>query len=311
MDSGPHEFTVEGPGGERLDHFLAERLHVSRGRVRAALDARLVSIDGRIARKGDRLSVGAVVRARIPGEPSAPDPEPDLPLAVRFEDPWILAVEKPAGWPCHPLRTGERGTLANAILARFPECAAASETPREGGLCHRLDRETSGLVLVARRPEAYRAIRSQLGAHTVGKHYLALACGDAPDAGHCELSLGQRRNGPPRAVTRPGELRGIVPARSAYRTIARAQGLSLLEVTIETGARYQIRAHLAALGLPLAGDAIYCGGEALQGLGRHLLHAARVTFDHPADGHRVTVESPLPGDAMLALRTAGFDLEPG
>jgi 23S rRNA pseudouridine1911/1915/1917 synthase len=234
-------------------------------------------------------------------------------------------VDKPAGWLCHPLRAGERGTLANAVAARFPECAEAGVAPREGGLCHRLDRETSGLVLVARQREAFQSIRAQLDQGSLEKDYLALARGEAPDDGRCELPLGQRGNGPPRAQvdrmlrpaasarrpaepssSEPRDHRSVVPARTVFRTLARAHGFSWLEVRIETGARYQIRAHLAAMGLPLAGDAIYGGGEAPGALGRHLLHAARLAFDRPADGRRIEVRSPLPADAAAVIRALGL-----
>ncbi len=293
------ELAVPAPGGERLDVFVARALGASRARVKEAFDASEVRVDGRRARKGDRTIAGSRVTVLLPEAPGAPVPEPELPLSILHEDDRLLAVDKPAGWPTHPLRAGERGTLANAVAARHPECAAAGDELREGGVCHRLDRETSGVVLVARTPEAYRWVREALASGRAEKLYLALVRGEPPAEGSCERPLASRGDGPPRAAE-AGR-----PARTTFRRLAAKGGFALLGVRIETGVRYQIRAHLAALGYPLAGDPIYGGGEPPPGLDRQLLHASRVALAQPSGG-RLEVEAPLPADALACLSGLGL-----
>ncbi|MHB1843674.1 MAG: RluA family pseudouridine synthase [Deltaproteobacteria bacterium] len=296
------ELTVPSPGGERLDVFVARGLSASRARVKSAFELGEVRVDGRRARKGDRTVAGTRVRVRLPDEPGAPVPEPELPLSPVREDGWLVAVDKPPGVATHPLRPGERGTLANAVSARYPECAAAGDEPREGGACHRLDRETSGLVLFARKREAYEHVRRELSLGRAEKIYLGLVNGEPEAEGRCELPLASKGDGAPRV----GPLDGR-PARTSFRRLATSGGFSLLEVRIETGVRYQIRAHLAALGFPLAGDAVYGGGEAPAALGRHLLHANRLSLEHPAGG-RFEAMASLPEDARRCLVTLGFEL---
>jgi 23S rRNA pseudouridine1911/1915/1917 synthase len=300
---------VAAPGGARLDRTVADGLGVTVARARAAIDADLVRVDGRRARKGDRVPAGATVAVVLPAEPDAPLPEPERPLEVVHEDPWLLAMNKPAGWLCHPLEAGERGTLANAVVARFPECAAASLDPREGGLCQRLDRETSGLILVARHREAWLAVRALLQAGTVEKIYLALVRGETPDAGRCDLPLSQRGTAPPRALPEPdSKAKSVRPARTRFVTLSRSASFSLLEVWIESGVRYQIRAHLAALGFPLLGDPIYGGGEAPGSLGRHLLHAWKLGLEHPGTGAKLKLLAAPPPDAVRCLTQLGLPL---
>jgi len=237
-----------------------------------------------------------------------PAPEPGAPLRVLLSHPRFLVVDKPAGVAVHPLAGGEGGTLANAVVARHPECAAASLDPREGGAAQRLDLETSGCVLFARDRDAWERIHDQLRRRTVEKVYLALVTGRVATGGVSTVPLAQRGG---RVVPAPdpeteARLRekGLAPrpAETRWEVERRFERHTLLRVRIATGAMHQIRAHLALLGHPVAGDALY-GGEAalLPGLARHALHAARLGFESP-DGGRVVVESPLPPEleALLA-----------
>jgi 23S rRNA pseudouridine1911/1915/1917 synthase len=204
----------------------------------------------------------------------------------------------------HPLRDGETGTLANAVVARHPECAEASPEPRDGGALQRLDLETSGCVLFARSRAAWEALRAQLSAHTVEKGYLALVAGRVGSGGVCSVALAQRGGRvvavpdparPPRSTGKPREAETHFEVRRAY-----AQH-TLLEVRIVTGVMHQIRAHLEFLGHPVVGDVLYGGqAAALPGLERHLLHAAVLGFDRP-EGGRVRVQSPLPREMELIL----------
>jgi 23S rRNA pseudouridine1911/1915/1917 synthase len=232
---------------------------------------------------------------------SPPQPQPELPLEVLEERPDLLVLDKPAGWHSHPLRDGELGTLANALVARYPECKHASEDAREGGLCHRLDRETSGAIVAARTRETYLAVREALRSREVEKVYLGLVRGEPPDSGTCELPITGRGVRPKIwRSTRDGARRA---ALTSFRTVARQGGFALLEVRIATGVRYQIRVHLSALGFPLAGDALYRGGEPVPGLDRHLLHAWKVGLGAPWS---MRVWAPLPPDAERALQALGI-----
>ncbi len=239
-----------------------------RSRARELIDSGAVRQGGRRLKKGDRLEAGSALEVQAELEKPAVVPQPELQLAVLFETPSLVVLDKLAGMPCHPLRAGETDTLANALVARFPECLSSGATPREAGLCHRLDRETSGAILAARTPEAFNALRGEFRRRAVEKVYLGLVTGKlAQPEGRIELPLGGRGS-----LTRPwrGARDGrALPALTSYRTLwsgGRAAGTeagatcSLLEVRIETGVRYQIRAHLAAIGHPLMGDVAYGGG---------------------------------------------------
>jgi 23S rRNA pseudouridine1911/1915/1917 synthase len=300
----------EEAAGTRLDRFLADASGLSRARVKAAFEAGDVWVDGRRAKKGDRVVPGSEIVLREPSGDTSPVPQPELPLEVLLEDPAFLILNKPAGQPSHPLEPGERGTLANALAARYPECARAGEEAREGGLAHRLDVETSGAMVAARTPQAFRALRSAFSSRTVLKIYLALVGGAAGEGGEIDLPIAHHPKNPRKmiACADPGEAQRLRarPALTRYRVLERLGDFALLEAQIPTGVMHQIRVHLAAVGAPVAGDATY-GGPSLPGLGRQFLHAATLGFPHPVHGAEVRVSAPLPAELeqiLSALRTA-------
>jgi 23S rRNA pseudouridine1911/1915/1917 synthase len=298
------EISLPPTAAGRLDRALADALGVGRARVKAAFLSGGVRVRGRRARGSDPAEPGAPVEIEMEEPAGPPAPEAEHPLAVLAESPRWLVADKPAGVATHPLLAGEGGTLANAEAARYPECALASPDPREGGAVQRLDLETSGCVLFARDPEAWRALRGQLAGRSMEKVYLALVLGRMAAGGICSVPLAQRAG---RVVPVPDEAR--LPARAARprpaetrfeveRAFARH---TLLRVRLVTGVMHQIRAHLAHLGYPVAGDVLY-GGEAasVPGLHRHFLHAARLGFERP-EGGRADVESPLPRELVSFL----------
>ncbi|MBI5067919.1 MAG: RluA family pseudouridine synthase [Deltaproteobacteria bacterium] len=301
--------TLPPDAGGRLDRALADALGVGRAAVKEAFAAGRVRVDGRRARGSDPAAPGAAVEIELAGPAGAPAPEPGTPLSVLRLSPRWLVVDKPPGVATHPLRSGEAGALAAAVLGRHPECAGASDDPREGGAVHRLDRDTSGCVLFARDPEAWRILRGQFAARTVEKVYQAVVLGRLDAGGVCSVPLAQRGN---RSVPVPDAgaeerlrekgLPAPRPAETHYEVVRRLAAHTLVEVRIVTGAMHQIRAHLAWLGYPVAGDLLY-GGEwaRLTGLERHALHASRLGFDPPEGGERVRVESPLPPDLAALL----------
>lgn len=291
-----------GAAPDRLDRAVARLFGVSRARAMEWIADGRVRVDGRRAPKGTPVAAGARISVILP-PPDRPVPQPDLPIRIVHADAHVVVADKPAGMPSHPLQPGEKGTAANALVGRFPELAAVGPAPREGGLVHRLDTDTSGLLLAARTEAAYAMLRAQFSARTVEKGYLALVGGEIHAGGEIALPLLHDPRDPRKmqAASDPGYAaeHGARPAVTRFLPLERKGGFTLLEVEIPTGVMHQIRAHLAFIGHPLAGDALY-GGPPLPGLSRHFLHAARLAFSHP-DGTRARYESPLPPDLASVL----------
>ena len=301
----------EGTSADRLDKVVARLFGVSRGRAMDWIAEGRVRIDGKRAPKGTPVPAGAKISVEKP-PPDQPAPQPDLAIRIVHADQHVIVADKPAGMPSHPLKPGETGTAANALVGRFPELAElwpqqgeglAPPQLREGGLVHRLDTDTSGLLLAARTSVAYALLRAQFTARTVEKGYLALAAGEIHAGGEIALPLAHDPRDARRmmAISDPDYAaeHAARPAVTRFEPLERRGGFTLLEVEIPTGVMHQIRAHLAFIGHALAGDALY-GGPQLAGLDRHFLHAARLAFAHP-DGSRVKYESPLPPDLAAVL----------
>lgn len=301
MSAGRRSLEVPADAaGMRVDVWLAGALELPRARVKELLERGAVRIGGRPPRKGDRTVAGARVEVTLTDEDPRPVPQPELPLSVIHLDPQLVAVDKPAGVPSHPLQPGERGTVVNALVARHPECAEASADPREGGLVHRLDTLTSGALLAARTAEAWRALREAFSGRQVDKRYLAVVTGPVADEGEIDLPLRHRGD-----HVEPAMAGGGREALTDFRVLSRAADASLLEVRIHTGVLHQIRAHLAAIGAPVLGDTDY-GGRPLPGVDRFFLHAARLGFSHPATGSRLEITAPLPDELHRALEALGL-----
>ena len=298
------ERTWQGERPERLDKAVAKLFSVSRGRAMDWIAEGRVRIDGRRAPKGAQVAAGAQITVDLP-PPDQPVPQPELPIRIVHADQYLVVADKPAGMPSHPLKPGEGGTAANALVGRFPELASVGPAAREGGLVHRLDTDTSGLLLAARTEAAHAMLRAQFAARTVEKGYLALVAGEIHAGGEIALPLLHDPRDASRMVAASdpdyAAEHGARPALTTFAPVERRGGLTLLEVQIATGVMHQIRAHLAFIGHPLAGDALY-GGPLLPGLPRHFLHAARLGFAHP-DGSRASYQSPLPADLQAALQS--------
>lgn len=300
------ELTVDAAeAGLRLDLFVGKALALSRTRVKALFDEDRVRVGGRRAPKGHKTEAGQRIAVRLDEGVAALIPEPDSPLAILYQDDALVFVDKPAGRPSHPLQPGEGGTVANALASRFPEVEQASEEPREGGLCHRLDIETSGVLLAARSRAVWRAVRELFGKRQVDKRYWALVTGPIADDGEIELPL---RHHPRRNDRVEPALSGGDDAReafTAFRVLARVGEHSLVEARIETGVLHQVRAHLASIGAPIVGDGLY-GGRATAGLDRFFLHARALGIRHPLSGSALRVEAPLPADLIGVLEHLGI-----
>lgn len=273
----------------RADELVAEALGVSRRSVARSFERGDVRVAGRRARKGDAVAEGDLVEVVLPPSP-APVPEPDVALEILWQDDALVAVNKPPGVASHPLEPGERGTLANALAARFPECVEAGADPREAGLVHRLDDGTSGVLVAARDRIAWEATRAAFRGREVEKVYLALVEGAVDDGFVVELPIAHDRA---RGGGRVGGDRAQ-PARSEFTVEDRRGARTLLRCVTRTGRVHQVRVHLAASGHPVVGDTRY-GGPAWDRPG-FFLHAAQITLPHPVTLIPITIRAPLPAD---------------
>jgi 23S rRNA pseudouridine1911/1915/1917 synthase len=306
----------EAGAGERLDRWLAGVMpDLSRARLQAIITGGGVLVDGRVARPSLRLKTGQAISVRVPApQPAVPVPE-DIPLAVVYEDRHLLVVDKPAGLVVHPGAGRATGTLVNALLHRVRDLSGIGGVVRPG-IVHRLDRGTSGLLVVAKDDASHLALSRQFSGRTVEKDYLAVVLG-IPRAAEGTIDVPIGRDPVHRRRMSVRAPRGRA-ARSTYRVVEALDGAALLSVRIATGRTHQIRVHLAALGHPVAGDPTYGGRRppasrrpearaALEALTRPALHAARLAFTHPATGEHMSFESPLPPDLqalIAALRSA-------
>jgi len=286
--------------GERLDRFLAmAQTDLSRSRLQSLIRDGLVLVNRVAGRSSQRLRVGDSVEIALPERPAGAKLEPeDRALDIVFEDEWLLVVNKPPGLVVHPGAGVASGTLVNALLYHDPGIAQVGG-PGRPGIVHRLDKDTSGLMVVARRERTYRALVEAIQSRAVSRVYTALVWGDPrEDEGTIDTAFGRHLRDRTRMAVL---LKGGKPARTHWRAIERFGAATLLEVRLDTGRTHQIRVHLTHLGFPLAGDDKY--GDfawnrvlAKQGLKRMFLHAHRIRFAHPVTGDEVVVESPLPPD---------------
>jgi 23S rRNA pseudouridine1911/1915/1917 synthase len=312
IKEGSRFVVEEGESGDRLDVFLVRRVEgLGRAGAKRFIAEGRVRVDGKVRRKGAVLSAGETVS--LEGEPEVADFEPlpdeDVALCVLHEEDDFVVVDKPAGMPSHPLRPGERGTLANAIVARYPEAVLYGHAKREAGLLQRLDTETSGLLLVARSLHGFDELSTMLKRGAIDKRYRALCAGAVRAPQIIDLPIGHdaRDRRRMRAVSEL-EAHELRHPRDATTEILRSEvrgARSLVEVRARSARRHQVRVHLAAIGHPLLGDALY-GGPEHPGLGRHFLHASAMVFRHFESGEEVAFGSPLPPELEDALAREGF-----
>jgi 23S rRNA pseudouridine1911/1915/1917 synthase len=293
--------------GERLDRAVATLTGWSRAEVAGLCAAGSVLVDGKAGRRSQRLTEGSVVELLdVPPAVGPVVPDPAVAVRVVHEDPDLIVVDKPAGVVVHPGAGITSGTLVAGLLARYPELAAVGD-PTRPGIVHRLDRDTSGLLVVARSPRAHAALVRMLAAREVERVYLALVWGRPPaPRGTIDAPVGRSARRRTRmAVREEGR-----PARTHYEVVEAFDGATLLRCRLETGRTHQIRVHLAAIGTPVVGDAVY--GRRRPGLrpARQFLHAAELALVHPFTGRPHRWCAPLPAELaeMLdRLRTGGAD----
>jgi 23S rRNA pseudouridine1911/1915/1917 synthase len=289
---------VVGPeaAGERLDVFLA-RAAGSRAAAQRLIEAGLVLVDGAVVPKRHAVTAGERVLMRPAPEPDEPA-VPDATYGIAYEDEHLLVIDKPAGVVVHPARRHRAGTLVQALAGRV----AGGDDPRRPGVVHRLDRDTSGLLVLARTEAAHAALKAMLRQREVTREYLALIEGrPAARSGTIDAPLGRDRRVRTRISTDTDDPREAI---THFDVEAAYERFTLLRIRLETGRTHQIRAHLLAIGHRVAGDPEY-GGKGVLGLERQFLHAARLAFRHPVTGAAIEVRSPLPDDLQRALVEAG------
>ncbi|MBI2887833.1 MAG: RluA family pseudouridine synthase [Chloroflexi bacterium] len=290
--------TVEAPEG-RLDRFLADRSGVSRSQVQRLIEQGRVRVNGRACKANYLLEPGDRIEAHLaPAAPPSLEPQA-IPLTVVYQDEDILVIDKPAGLTVHPAPGHPDRTLVNALLSLCPELQAEEGSLRPG-IVHRLDKDTSGLMVVAKHAAAHEALSRQLQERSVTKVYLALVVGRlVPERGAIEAPIGRD----PRRRQRMAVVERGRAARTDYQVEAYLEGYTLLRVMPQTGRTHQIRVHLAAIGHPVVGDRVYGHASAL--CPRQFLHAHVLGFRHPGDGRYVEFTAALPEDLQQAVERAG------
>jgi len=284
--------------GERLDTFIARRCpELSRSHARRLIDDRLVSVDGRHGKASERVTAGLGVRVTIP-PPETIDLAPEaIPLTIIYQDADIIVLDKPAGLTVHPAPGHPSGTLVNALLAACPDLRGIAGTLRPG-IVHRLDKDTSGLMVVAKNDRAQRALQQQLKDREVHKTYLALVQGvPKPREGMIEAPIGRHPKNRKKMAVVAGGREAITKYR--VREEFAAGRYSLLEIEPITGRTHQIRVHMSALGHAIIGDPTY--GRRSDLIARQALHASKLAFAMPVGGRQIEFESPLPPDIREAV----------
>lgn len=300
-----HRLSVSAEeAGQRLDRYLAVRFpELSRKRLQELVDAGHVRVGGRTSKRSHQVEAGETVEIEIPPPPSLEVRPEALPFEILYADEDLAVVNKPAGMIVHPGAAASAGTLVSALLHRFGKLSTVSG-PLRPGIVHRLDRGTSGALLVARSDAAHRNLVEQFRERRIEKTYLALLHGRMKqESGRIELPVARDLRRRSRMTARRREGR---PARTDWRVLIRLEGFTLLEADLHTGRTHQLRVHFSALGHPVVGDTLYgaprlvrAGSAALPPLGRNFLHAARIRFLHPRSGEPVEVRAPLPAELRV------------
>jgi 23S rRNA pseudouridine1911/1915/1917 synthase len=290
-----------GDAGSRLDVFLGRAPEAgSRSRVAGLIRSGAVTVDGVSRPKSYLLAAGQRVSVTLPEEEPLGLAAEEGPVSIVYEDEWLLVVDKPAGMAVHPSRGHTSGTLVHSLLGH----GLAGGDAFRPGVVHRLDKDTTGLLVVAKSEESHRVLAAMMRKHAVDRRYLALVHGNfSADTGTIEAPVG--RDPGRRTAMAVGGI-AAREARTHFRVLERFGDFTLVEVRLETGRTHQIRVHFLAIGHPVVGDPMYSRRDALD-LGRQFLHSHRLSFAHPITGRMIELESPLPADLAQALEQLRVD----
>ena len=302
MNNIPQILHLNAPG-ERLDKVLTEHLPtLSRTQIQRLLKEEQILVNGRPAKANLRLDGGEEVIVTLP-EPEETELLPEaIPLDIRYEDDDMIIINKPAGMVVHPAVGHGSGTLVNAILAHCPDLPGIGGEKRPG-IVHRLDKDTSGLIVIAKNEQALRHLQAQFKERTVGKQYIALVDGQVqPSTALIDAPIGRDpRQRKKMAVIPFGGSARTRPAQTQYDTITGYDDYSLLRCELFTGRTHQIRVHLAYLGFPIVGDKVYGRRKPSLPLDRHFLHAAILRLKRPSDNEELTIQAELPAELEAVL----------
>jgi 23S rRNA pseudouridine1911/1915/1917 synthase len=314
MSASASEFIVPVEcAGERLDRFLVSQLpHFSRSKIQSFMEEGHVRVDGVVRRASYRVEAGEGVAIEIPPPPPAAVAAEAIPLEILYEDEDLAVINKPAGMTVHPGAGADLGTMVSALLHHFGGDRGLSAVggPLRPGIVHRLDRDTSGAIVIAKNDLTHRKLVEDFRARRVAKTYLALLHGRIKgEAGTVDLPIARDLRRPSRMTARRREGRA---ARTDWRVRLRLNGFTLIEADLRTGRTHQIRAHFAALGCPVLGDTRYgaprrerVGTELLPPLARNFLHSARLGFVHPRTGKPIDARAPVPPELVRYLEALG------
>jgi 23S rRNA pseudouridine1911/1915/1917 synthase len=293
----------------RLDRFVAEAgSGLTRARVAKLIAEGRVIVDGRVADKpSQKVAAGSAVTVTIPdAAPSAILAE-DIPLTIVYEDASLLVIDKPAGMVVHPAAGHREGTLVNAVLAHCGGSLSGVGGVARPGIVHRLDKLTSGLIMVAKSDAAHHGLAAQLKSRALSRTYLAVVKGIPKEAaGVIDAPIGRD----PKERKRQGVVEGGRTAVSRYVVLQRLKGAALVQVALETGRTHQVRVHMRHLGHPVLGDVLYSRAAGKDRIGRQALHAWKLTFVHPVTGETMSFTAPPPPDILKLIQSLGGDLAP-
>jgi 23S rRNA pseudouridine1911/1915/1917 synthase len=299
--SESREFTVEAGSDVRLDLFIAQRAELSRTQAATLIAQGHVLVDGERQKASYRPEPGNVVRVEIPKLEKRTISGEDIPISVVYEDESLLVVDKPAGMVVHPAPGNWTGTLVNALLGRGGDLSTEGD-PERAGMVHRLDKETSGLLVVAKTDRAHRLLSSAIADRRVVRRYAAMTWGHLTSD---TITVDKPIARDPRDRKRMAIVNKGRPAKTDFTRLARFDAGDLLRAHLHSGRTHQIRVHLASIGHPVMGDDVYGGGGGRRVAGlppkRHFLHAAWLAFKHPVTGQPLDFRSPLPEDLNRAL----------
>lgn len=297
--------TFEAPGGERLDVAIAQALALSRTYAKELIDEGYVTIDGRpVGKAATKLDGLELVSVLIPPPRPVRVEAENLDLVVIYQDDDLAAIDKPAGMTAHPTATVRSGTVVNALLGRMRLSKEGAMDPADEayrpGIVHRLDKDTSGVMVVAKHDEAHRALSAAFKKRLTEKAYVAIAVGSLPDEVHVDAPIGRHPVERQRMTVGGGNPKS---ASTIVRALARVPGYVLVRALPHSGRTHQIRVHLAHLGAPILGDLVY--GRASGAIERQALHAQRLTLPHPRDHQAITFIAPVPMDMVHAWLSLG------
>ena len=285
---------------ERLDSQLARLIPtLSRSAVQRLIEQGAVTRGGVRVKKNERPPAGTVLSVELP-EPEEPEAKPqDIPLSVIYEDADVIVIDKPKGLVVHPAPGHPDGTLVNALLAHCGSSLSGVGGQKRPGIVHRIDKETSGLLIAAKNDAAHRALAAQLKDHTLARTYACIVCGNLrEDSGTIDAPIGRDTRARKKMAVTPGGRNAV----THWQVVARYPGYTHLSVRLETGRTHQIRVHMASIGHPILGDTVYGRKKPELGQSSQVLHARELTFLHPRTGERMTVSCPLPDYFSELLR---------